>query len=99
MRLLAVLFVLLSMPALAVSALAQQSQQQAPRSGSASGSGSGSTSGSGSGSQGASGQRHPGDYCTAHCRANEIPCGRGCMSSKGGAKCMAKFTTTCPGKP
>ena len=44
--------------------------------------------------------RHPGDYCTSHCRANEIPCGRGCMSShQRQAKCAEKTTTTCAGKP
>lgn len=43
-------------------------------------------------------QRYPGDYCTSHCRPNEIPCGRGCISNKGG-KCTEKVTTTCPGKP
>jgi hypothetical protein len=86
MRVLAVLLVLFGVAALAISALAQQPQQQ--------------PSGSGSGSQAGSGQRHPGDYCTAHCRANEIPCGRGCISNKGGnAKCVEKVTTTCPGKP
>jgi hypothetical protein len=45
-------------------------------------------------------QRYPGDYCTRHCRPNEIPCGDGCMSKTGGsAKCTAKKTTTCAGKP
>ena len=44
--------------------------------------------------------RHPGDYCTKHCRHDEIPCGSGCMSTKGKIKkCTAKVTTTCPGKP
>src|SRR5882672_2702499 len=97
MRLLALLFALLSMPVLAATAswsdaepagaevlLAQQTQQQ--------------SSGS-SGSQSTEKPRYPGDYCTRHCRPNEIPCGRGCMSPKGGAKCEAKTTTTCAGKP
>lgn len=86
MRVLALLLVLLSAPAFAIPALAQQPQQQQP-------------SGSGSDSQTGPGQRHPGDYCTSHCRANEIPCGRGCMAKGGKAKCTEKVTTTCPGKP
>lgn len=85
MRVLALLLVLLSTPAFAIPALAQQAQQQ--------------PSGSGSGSQTGPSQRHPGDYCTSHCRANEIPCGRGCMAKGGKAKCTEKVTTTCPGKP
>jgi hypothetical protein len=46
-------------------------------------------------------QRYPGDYCTRHCRPNEIPCGDGCMAKKGNVspKCTEKKTTTCPGKP
>lgn len=88
MRVLALLLVLLSAPAFAIPALAQQPQQQQP-----------SGSGSDSGSQTGPGQRHPGDYCTSHCRANEIPCGRGCMAKGGKAKCTEKVTTTCPGKP
>ena len=44
-------------------------------------------------------QRYPGDFCTRHCRRNEIPCGDGCMASGANAKCMAKKTTTCAGKP
>jgi len=86
MRVLVLLFVLLSMPAVATGqALAQQTQQK--------------SSGSGSGSQSPQTPRHPGDYCTSHCRANEIPCGRGCMSSTDTKKCTEKVTTTCAGKP
>lgn len=87
MRVLAVLLVLFSVPALAIPALAQQPQQQQQQ-----------PSGPGSGSQ-TGPQRYPGDYCTSHCRANEIPCGRGCISTKGGGKCTEKVTTTCAGKP
>ena len=97
MRLLALLFVLVSMPALAAGGevlLAQQTQQKPSGS-----SGSGSRSSGSSGSQTDQTPRHPGDYCTSHCRANEIPCGRKCISSKDGAKCMEKITTTCAGKP
>ena len=85
MRVLVLLFVLLSMPAVATGqALAQQTQQKS----------------SGSGSQSTQTPRHPGEYCTSHCRPNEIPCGRGCMSNtSGGAKCQEKTTTTCAGKP
>ena len=86
MRVLLLLFVLLSMPVFATGqALAQQTQQK--------------SSGSGAGSQSPQTPRHPGDYCTSHCRANEIPCGRGCMSSTSTMKCTAKVTTTCAGKP
>ena len=86
MRVLVLLFVLLSMPVVATGqALAQQTQQK--------------SSGSGSGSQSTQTPRHPGDYCTSHCRANEIPCGRGCMSSTSTKKCTEKVTTTCAGKP
>ena len=88
MRVLVLLFVLLSMPAVATGqALAQQTQQKS------------SGSGSGSGSQSTQTPRHPGDYCTSHCRANEVPCGRGCMSSTSTKKCAEKVTTTCVGKP
>ncbi len=83
MRVLAVLFVLSSVAALAIPANAQQPQQQQPAAPDA---------------QTGSGNRHPGDYCTRHCRANEIPCGRGCIPAKGGA-CQEKVTTTCSGKP
>jgi hypothetical protein len=97
MRLLALLFALLSMPVLTAAAswpdaesaggevlLAQQQQK---------------SSGSSGSSQGTQTQRYPGDYCTSHCRPNEIPCGRGCMSANSGGKCQAKTTTTCGGKP
>jgi hypothetical protein len=96
MRFLALLFALLSMPVLAAAAswpdaapaggevLLAQTQQN--------------TQGS-SGSQSNQPQRYPGDYCTSHCRPKEIPCGSGCMSSTIGAKCQAKKTTTCAGKP
>lgn len=85
MRVLVLLFVLLSMPVLATGlALAQQTQQK--------------SSGSGS-SQTTQTPRHPGDYCTSHCRSTEIPCGRGCMSSTSTKKCTEKVTTTCAGKP
>jgi hypothetical protein len=97
MRLLVLLFALLSLPVAATGQvlLAQQTQQKPSGS-----SGSSGTSGS-SKSSGPTAQspRHPGDYCTSHCRANEIPCGRGCISSKGGAICQEKTTTTCAGKP
>jgi hypothetical protein len=84
MRVLVLLFVLLSMPVVATGqVLAQQTQQKS----------------SGSGSQSTQTPRHPGDYCTSHCRYNEVPCGRGCMSSTSTAKCTAKVTTTCAGKP
>jgi len=86
MRVLVLLFVLLSLPVIATGqVLAQQTQQK--------------SSGSGSGSQGTQTPRHPGDYCTSHCRANEMPCGRGCISSTGTKKCSEKVTTTCAGKP
>ena len=96
MRLLALLLALLSMPILAAAAswpdaapaggevlLAQQTQ---PKS-------------SSSGSQSPQTPRHPGDYCTSHCRSNEVPCGRGCISSTSTKKCAEKVTTTCAGKP
>jgi hypothetical protein len=84
MRVLVLLFVLLSMPAVATGqALAQQTQQNS----------------SGSGSQSTQTPRHPGEYCTSHCRANEIPCGRRCLSSTDTKKCTEKVTTTCAGKP
>lgn len=85
MRLMALLFALLGMSAVvAAPVLAQQTQQRS----------------SGSGSQTTQTPRHPGDYCTRHCRANEIPCGEGCMATGGkAATCVAKRTTTCSGKP
>jgi hypothetical protein len=85
MRVLVLLFALLCMPVVATGQVqAQQTQQK--------------SSGS-SGTQTTGTPRYPGDYCTSHCRPNEIPCGRGCMSSTSGAKCKAKTTTTCAGKP
>ena len=82
MRVLVLLFVLLSMPVVVTGqALAQETQQKS----------------SGSGSQAT--PRHPGDYCTRHCRPNEIPCGTGCMAKGGSNICSAKRTTTCAGKP
>jgi curli biogenesis system outer membrane secretion channel CsgG len=85
MRVLALLVALLSLSVVATGqALAQQTQQN--------------SSGS-SGSQSTQTPRHPGDYCTSHCRSNEIPCGRGCMSSTSTKKCTEKVTTTCAGKP
>ena len=84
MRVLALLFVLLSLPVVVTGqVLAQQTQ---PKS-------------SGSGSQSTQTPRHPGDYCTSHCRATEVPCGRGCISSTSTRKCAEKVTTTCVGKP
>ena len=44
-------------------------------------------------------ERYPGDYCTRHCRRNEIPCGDGCVANNANAKCTAKKTTTCGGRP
>ena len=82
MRVLVLLFVVLSMPVFAAGqALAQQT---VPKS---------------SGSQTTQTPRHPGDYCTSHCRANEVPCGRGCLSASSTRKCAEKVTTTCVGKP
>ena len=84
MRVLMLLSVLLSMPVLATGqVLAQQTQ---PKS-------------STSGSQTNQTPRHPGDYCTSHCRANEVPCGRGCISANSTRRCAEKVTTTCAGKP
>ena len=83
MRVLVLLFVLLSMPVLATGQVLAQTQPKT----------------STSGSQSTQTPRHPGDYCTSHCRANEVPCGRGCMSSASTKKCAEKVTTTCVGKP
>ena len=83
MRVLVVLFVLLGMPVLATGQVLAQTQPKT----------------STSGSQSPQTPRHPGDYCTSHCRANEVPCGRGCMSSTSTKKCAEKVTTTCVGKP
>lgn len=84
MRLMALLFVLLGMSTVvAAPVLAQQTQQRS----------------SGSSSQSTQAPRHPGDYCTRHCRFNETPCGGGCIGPGSKDKCQAKVTTTCPGKP
>jgi hypothetical protein len=83
MRVLVLLFVLLSLPVIAAGQVLAQTQPKT----------------STSGSQSTQTPRHPGDYCTSHCRANEIPCGRGCMSSTSTKKCAEKVTTTCVGKP
>jgi hypothetical protein len=102
MRVLVLLAALLSMPVLAadytpwpdadaepagIELLAQAAPQGQPQS---------------QGGQQQSGpQRYPGDYCTRHCRPNEIPCGDGCLAKKGTAapKCTEKKTTACGGKP
>ncbi len=42
--------------------------------------------------------RHPGDYCCVHCRANEKPCGAGCIPATE-KMCMYKQTCACSGKP
>lgn len=91
MRVLAVVLVLFSVPALAVSALAQvvvPPPWSPPQS-----------AGNLQPMQSPTGpvQRHPGEYCTRHCRANEIPCGGGCLAP--GKQCPVKVTTTCRGKP
>ena len=102
MRVLVLLAALLSMPVLAadytpwpdadaepagIELLAQAAPQAQPQ-------------GQSQGGQQQSGpQRYPGDYCTRHCRPNEIPCGDGCMAKGPSAKCTAKKTTTCAGKP
>ena len=45
-------------------------------------------------------QRHPGDYCCRHCRANELPCGNSCLPPGGNKTiCEAKVTCACSGKP
>jgi hypothetical protein len=46
-------------------------------------------------------KRHPGDYCCVHCRPTEIACGDTCSIPKRGEKfvCLAKRTCACPGKP
>ena len=46
-------------------------------------------------------QRHPGDYCCVHCRYNEIAFGDACLVPKKGEKfvCQAKKNCACPGKP
>lgn len=107
MRMLALLFALFSMPVLAadytpwpdadaepagIELLAQAAPSGQPQ---------GQSRGQSQGGQQQSGpQRYPGDYCTRHCRHNEIPCGDGCMKAGGGnAKCTEKKTTACPGKP
>ncbi|GEP54517.1 hypothetical protein [Reyranella soli] len=100
MRVLVLLFALLSMPVLAAAdmpwsdadaesvgnvLLAQAPPQSQPQ----------------GGQQQTGPQRYPGDYCTRHCRPNETPCGDECLAPKGGVtpKCTKKVTTTCPGKP
>lgn len=93
MRLLALLCALLSMPILAAAASWPDAEPAGGEVLLAQQKSSGS-----SGSQTTQTPRHPGAYCTRHCRSNEIPCGRGCISASDG-KCTAKTTTTCAGKP
>ena len=82
MRVLIMSFALLSLPGLALAQAASQGQPQ----------------GGSQGDQKQSGpQRYPGDYCTRHCRHNEIPCGGGCVPKS--EKFKEKKTTTCAGKP
>jgi hypothetical protein len=49
-------------------------------------------------------KRHPGDYCCVHCRYDEMPCGGECIPAKKDGKkniCTAKTGDgcACPGKP
>ena len=95
MRLLALLFALLSMPVLAAAAswpdaepaggevlLAQQTQQKL---------GSGPVGSSGRRREPAQTPRHPGDYCTSHCRAQRNPVRpRVHVAPSGGAKCTGE---------
>jgi hypothetical protein len=98
LRVLALLFALFGLPALAADytpwpdaeapagtvQLAQQSQQPGP----------------GAQPPGQP-QRHPGDYCCRHCRWNEVACGDKCLPKSGSKPplCAAKTTCACPGKP
>lgn len=98
MRVLVLLAALLSMPALAADHAPWPDAEAAPAGIElAQATSQGQSQG---GEQQSGPQRYPGDYCTRHCRPNEIPCGDGCMAKTGGsAKCTAKKTTTCAGKP
>lgn len=113
MRVLALLFVLLGLPALAgdhtawpggdeqmsfSDQLAQAPPAKAPGQ-------SGQGGGGGGGSKpipSLSGGDEPGRYCCFHCRASEIPCGGECIPAKIQGKpnsCRKPAGCACPGKP
>jgi hypothetical protein len=108
MRVLALLFVLLGLPALAVDRSSwpdggrQVELAQAKPQGQGQGPGQGQ-GGGGSGSRGSlSGGDYPGRYCCQHCRHNEIPCGGECipkMQNNKAALCTKPAGCACPGKP
>jgi hypothetical protein len=112
MRVLVLLIALLSMPAFAADytpwpdadaepAGIELLAQAAPSQGQPQGQSQGGQQQNQPGQQQNQPQRYPGDFCTRHCRHNEVPCGNGCMAKKGNAdvKCTEKKTTTCAGKP
>lgn len=111
MRVLVLLFAVLSMPALAADytpwpngdepptrcELLAQAQTQGQGQG---GQGQGQKQGGGSKAPGSlSGGDYPGRYCCLHCRHNEIPCGGECMKMAAGATCKKVAGCACPGKP
>lgn len=105
MRVLALLLVLLSLPAFAADYTpwpgaggVEVAQAQTP----------GTPGQPGQGQQGGkieprgslSGGNYPGRYCCVHCRPNEVPCGGVCMAKdKGGAMCKKPAGCACSGKP
>ena len=111
MRVLALLFVLLALPALAGDhtawpktdeqmSFSDQLAQAAPaKTPGKPGQGGG---GSGKPTPSLSGGNEPGRYCCFHCRSNEIPCGGECIPAKVQGKasmCSKPAGCACPGKP
>lgn len=112
MRLLVLLFVLFATPTFAadwtpwrdsceaaVTGGAELLLAQAQRQSQGQGQGQGGQGQGQGGSNAQPEQRHPGDYCCVHCRHDEIPCGRQCLSKKSKEVCTEKRTCACPGKP
>jgi hypothetical protein len=111
MRVLALLFVLLALPALAgdytawpnSDELAQAAPAKTP--GQSVQPGQAPSEGGSGGSKpipSLSGGDYPGRYCCFHCRPNEIPCGGECIPAKfqgQPATCKKPAGCACPGKP
>lgn len=98
MRVLALLFALLSLPVLAADHTHWPDQNQGPGALELAQHSTPPSSGdSGQQSPNSGPKRYPGDYCCRHCRHDETPCGDECLPK--GKSCAAKKTCACPGKP
>lgn len=114
MRLLALLLVLVGMPALAATnytpwpdreeqvSATELAQAPAQKQGQGQGQDQGGGGGGSKPIPSLSGGDYPGRYCCFHCRPNEIPCGGECIPAKLNGKqnmCKTVAGCACSGKP